>query len=98
MRQPVEMLEGDFGRTFTEADNSSSVSTDTIKNVVNVVARENLALSNELFCKAVAERLLESYPQLSAATVSGTETKWTRLAFGGKEHPHQAQQPKALEI
>jgi len=53
------MVEGDFDRTFTAADNSSSVSTDTIKDVVNVVARENLALSNELFCKAVAERLLE---------------------------------------
>jgi urate oxidase len=52
------------------------------------VARENLALSNELFCKAVAERLLGSYPQLSAATVTGDETKWTRLVFGGKEHPH----------
>jgi urate oxidase len=41
-----------------------------------------------LFCKAVAERLLGSYPQLSAATVTGDETKWTRLVFGGKEHPH----------
>jgi urate oxidase len=82
------MVEGDFDRAFTAADNSSSVSTDTIKNIVNVVARENLALSNELFCKAVAERLLGSYPQLSAATVTGDETKWTRLVFGGKEHPH----------
>jgi urate oxidase len=82
------MVEGDFGRAFTAKDNSTSVSTDTIKNVVNVVARENLAAGNELFCKAVADRLLDSYPQLTAATVTGHETKWTRLAFGGKEHPH----------
>jgi len=82
------MVEGDFGRTFTAADNSNSVSTDTIKNVVNVVARENLALDNELFCEAVAERLLKNYQQLSTATVTGHETKWTRLAFGGKVHPH----------
>ena len=40
------MVEGDFARTFTHADNSSTVSTDTIKNVVNVVARENTALSS----------------------------------------------------
>jgi urate oxidase len=82
------MLEGDFDRAFTAKDNSTSISTDTIKNVVNVVARENLALSNELFCKAVAERLLENYPQLTAARVIRHETKWTRLTFGGKEHPH----------
>jgi urate oxidase len=82
------MLQGDFSRAFTAKDNSTSVSTDTVKNVVNVVARENLALSTELFCKAVAERLLESYSQVEAATVSGHETKWSRLALGGKPHPH----------
>ncbi len=82
------MLLGDFSRAFTAKDNSTSVSTDTVKNVVNVVARENLALSNELFCKAVAERLLDSYSQVETATVSGHETKWTRLSFGGKPHAH----------
>ena len=35
------MIEGDFARAYTDADNSTSVSTDTIKNVVNVVARQN---------------------------------------------------------
>ena len=39
------MIEGDFARTYTHADNSNSVSTDTIKNIVNVVARENTGLS-----------------------------------------------------
>ena len=39
------MLEGDFARAYTDADNSTSVSTDTIKNVVNVVARENTRAS-----------------------------------------------------
>jgi urate oxidase len=82
------MLQGDFGRAFTDKDNSTSVSTDTVKNVINVVARENLALPTELFCKAVAERLLDCYSQVDTAIVSGHETKWTRLAFGGKPHVH----------
>lgn len=82
------MLQGDFSRAFTSKDNSTSVSTDTVKNVVNVVARENLALPTELFCKAVAERLLESYSQVDTVTVSGHETKWSRLSFAGKMHPH----------
>jgi urate oxidase len=82
------MLRGEFGRAFTSKDNSSSVSTDTVKNVVNIVAREAPALPTELFCQAVAERLLDKYSQLDAATVSGHETKWTRLAFAGEAHPH----------
>lgn len=44
------MIEGDFGRAFTDADNSTSTSTDTIKNIVNVTARENLGLCTEEFC------------------------------------------------
>jgi len=40
------MVEGDFARTYTHADNSNTISTDTIKNVVNVVARENTGLSS----------------------------------------------------
>jgi len=82
------MVEGDFARTYTHADNSTSVSTDTIKNVVNVVARENLALDNERFCKAVADKLLSSYPQIERAEISGHQTKWVRLAVGGAAHPH----------
>ncbi len=82
------MVEGDFSRAYTSADNSACLSTDTIKNVVNVVARENLALDTELFCKAVADKLLSGYPQVESAFVSGHQTKWTRLAFGGVPHPH----------
>src|ERR1700760_2702261 len=69
------MLQGDFDRAFTAKDNSTSVSTDTVKNIVNVVAHENLALPTELFCLAVAQRLLDSYSQIETATVSGHETK-----------------------
>ena len=43
------MLTGDIGRAFTDADNSTTVSTDTIKNVVNIVAREELELGPEAF-------------------------------------------------
>jgi urate oxidase len=82
------LMTGDFGGAFTHADNSTSVSTDTVKNVVNVVARENLGASNEAFCLAVANRLLESYARVESATVTAHETKWTRLAFDGKPHPH----------
>jgi urate oxidase len=82
------MIEGDFARAYTNADNSTSVSTDTIKNVVNVVARENTGLSTEEFCQVLAKKYLDSYPQVDSVAVTAHETKWNRLSFGGKPHPH----------
>jgi urate oxidase len=82
------MLEGDFGRAYTDADNSASTSTDTIKNIVNVVARENTALSTEEFCQVLAKRYLDLYPQASSVSITAHETKWARLAVDGELHPH----------
>jgi urate oxidase len=82
------MVEGDFGGTFTHADNSSSLCTDTVKNIVNIVARENIALDAEDFCSVLAQRFLSEYPQLVASHVTGLETKWTRLSVNGSEHAH----------
>lgn len=82
------MVEGDFDRAFTDADNSTSLCTDTVKNVVNIVAREELAAGPEEFCAAVARRLLERYASVGKAIVTGHETVWNRLAIDGAEHPH----------
>ena len=82
------MVEGDFARAYTHADNSTSVSTDTIKNVVNIVARENTGLCAEEFCQVLAKKYLDSYPQVASVAVTAHETKWSRLSFGGKPHPH----------
>jgi urate oxidase len=82
------MIEGDFAPAYTNADNSTSVSTDTIKNVVNIVARENTGLCTEEFCQVLARRFLDIYPQVTSVAITAHETKWTRLSFGGKPHPH----------
>jgi urate oxidase len=82
------MLDGDFARTYTHADNRNTVSTDTIKNIVNIVARENTSLNTEEFCQVLAKKYLDTYPQVSSAAVTAHETKWSRLSFGGKPHPH----------
>jgi urate oxidase len=82
------MIEGDFSRAYTDGDNSTSVSTDTIRNVVNVIARENTGLCPEQFCQVLAKKYLDSYPQISSVSITSHETKWSRLSFGGKPHPH----------
>ena len=82
------MVEGNFSGAFTDADNATSLCTDTVKNVVNIVAREELATDTEDFCKAVAKRLLERYDSVEKATVTGHETAWKRLSIDGAPHPH----------
>ena len=82
------MMRGDFDRLFTDKDNSKAVSTDTVKNLVNIVARENPALDTEAFCEAVAGRFFERYPQVAGVTVTAHETRWNRLAVEGQPHPH----------
>src|SRR5436190_7740654 len=82
------MLEGDFARSYTAADNSKAVATDTMKNIVNICARKHLDLATEPFCQVVAKYFLEHYAQVEKATVSGHETKWSRLMVGGKPHAH----------
>jgi urate oxidase len=82
------MMEGDFARAYTDADNSTSVSTDTIKNVVNIVARENTGLCMEEFSQVLAKRYLDTYPQIASVSLTVHETKWSRLSFAGKPHPH----------
>ncbi|ACA19573.1 urate oxidase [Methylobacterium sp. 4-46] len=82
------MLTGGFDPAFTRADNSTTVSTDTVKNVVNIVARESMTLAPEEFCRAVARRLIDAYAMVETATVTAHETRWSRLAVDGEPHPH----------
>ena len=82
------LLEGDFDRAYTHGDNSTTVATDTIKNIVNIVARENLRAAAEPFANALAGRFLERYPQVEKATIFALETKWNRLSVDGAPHAH----------
>lgn len=82
------MLEGGFSRAYTDADNSAVVATDTIKNIVNIVARENLGLDTEPFVEALAQRYLDRYPQVERVALTAWETRWTRFEIGGAPHAH----------
>lgn len=82
------MLEGGFAPAYTDADNSAVVATDTIKNIVNIVARENIGLDTEAFVEALARRYLDRYRQVEHATITAWETRWVRFAVGGVPHSH----------
>lgn len=78
------MLEGAFADSYTRADNHQVVATDTIKNLTNIVAREELTAPAELFAQKLAERFLDRYKHVTRATVITHETKWVRIA--GQAH------------
>ena len=82
------MVTGEIAQTFTHADNSGSICTDTIKNLVQVVAKENVAFGNEAFCAAIARRLLDEYASLDSAVVTGQETVWRRIEGEAGPQPH----------
>jgi urate oxidase len=82
------LLHGKFDRAYTEADNRNVVATDTIKNIVNVVARENVSEAAEPFCGILARRYLDLYSQVEKVSLTAHETRWVRLKVRGEAHPH----------
>ena len=82
------MLEGEFGDSFTTGDNHQVVATDTIKNIINIVAREQMTAGAEVFALALAERFLARYAHVARVEVTTQETKWMRASVGGRLHPH----------
>ena len=82
------MLQGAFDRCYTDADNRGVVATDTIRNCVNIVARDYPQAESEAFCAHVAERLLDRYPQIERVSIDTAETRWRRMEFRGAPHPH----------
>jgi urate oxidase len=88
------LLEGDFDRSYTHADNAQVVATDTMKNTLYVLAHDQLGFENEPFARRVATHFLERHAYVSRVTVELDERLWTRLqVIGGAAahahgHPH----------
>ena len=82
------MMRGAFEAAWTGADNRACVATDSVKNIVNVVAAENLSLNSEDFAQAIAARFLDTYPQIAEVTVEAEETRWRRHPIDGTPHGH----------
>ncbi len=82
------ILDGEFARAYTDADNASVVATDTMRNVVNVLALRHLDAANESFALTIAQCFLDRYPHVSEARVRVEETVWGRMRIDGREHEH----------
>lgn len=81
------MLHGDFETSFTEADNSRILPTDTMKNTVYFVARRSKASTIEEFAKELGDYLLMNNPQVSKVSVEIEAKAWERLSVDGVAEP-----------
>jgi urate oxidase len=84
------ILEGDFESSYTAkaGDNSKVVPTDTIKNTINVLAKDQLGHEIEEFAIKLGKHFLKSYQQVRTAAIDISERDWRRMEFDGKEHSH----------
>src|SRR6266567_5012235 len=78
------LLQGDFEDSFTKADNSGVLPTDTMKNTVYSLARDSRAATIEEFAIELGDYLLENNPQVSSVTVEISERAWEPMIVDGK--------------
>jgi urate oxidase len=81
------LLHGDFESSFTEADNSKILPTDTMKNTVYTIARESKAATIEEFAKELGDYLLSNNPQVAKVRIEVGEKSWERLTVDGISDP-----------
>jgi urate oxidase len=85
-------LEGAFEPVYTDGNNESCLATDTMKNTVYALARQDPIAHVETFALRLADHFF-AVPKVSSARISVVESQWTRLSTGGRPHPHAFVQP-----
>jgi urate oxidase len=81
-------LEGEFAASYLAGDNRNIVATDSMKNIVYVLAKKHGIAAIEKFGETVARHFLQKYAHVSAATIDLVEHSWQRIVVDGVDHPH----------
>lgn len=82
------LLQGDFESSYTSGDNSNVVATDSVKNTINILAKQELGAEIERLALSLGEHFLKKYPQIESTTIDIAEREWTRMNTGGIAQPH----------
>jgi urate oxidase len=80
-------LTGEFAAAHLEGDNSGLLATDTMRNTVYALTKEDPIEHLESFARRLAEHFVAAGPPVSNARVRIVEHPWTRIG----EHPHAFQ-------
>lgn len=82
------LLEGQIETSYTKADNSVVVATDSIKNTIYIKAKEHPVTPPEFFASTLGTHFIERYSHINAAHIKIITHRWTRMTIDGKPHPH----------
>jgi urate oxidase len=82
------LLKGNFDVSYTKADNSPIIPTDTVKNTILVEARKSDVWPIERFAAHLAEHFVKKYSHVSGVDVHIIQHKWTKYEVNGKLHDH----------
>lgn len=74
--------------SYTKADNSVVVATDSIKNTIYIKAKEHPVNPPELYASHLGQHFLDRYPHITAAHISVVVHRWARMTVDGAPHPH----------
>lgn len=83
------LLEGDIETSYTKADNSVVVATDSIKNTCYVIAKTSPhVLSPELYALHLGTHFVTKYSHIHKAFITVEQLKWSRISVEGDPHKH----------
>ncbi|CAG8564555.1 20575_t:CDS:2 [Cetraspora pellucida] len=83
------LLDGEFEDSYTKADNSMIVATDSMKNTIYILAKQSSCVENiEVFATEIGKHFITTYSHVHKATISIIKHKWTRMLIDGKLHDH----------
>ncbi|KAK2730187.1 uricase [Colletotrichum kahawae] len=82
------LLEGEIETSYTVADNSVVVATDSIRNTIYIKAKENPINPPELYASILGTHFLDTYKHIHAANIKIVQHRWPRMTVDGKPHPH----------
>lgn len=82
------LLEGDIEQSYTQADNTPVVATDTQKQTVYILAKQHDISVPEVFAAILGNHFVSTYSHIHAAHVKIIVHRWSRMEVDGKPHPH----------
>jgi urate oxidase len=80
-------LTGDYDAVHTEGDNTEAMATDTMRNTVYAVAKQQSFDTPEEYGLQLVDYLL-TQPRVRGARVSVVEQRWDRIVVDGQPHRH----------
>lgn len=96
------LLRGNFDVSYTEADNSPIVPTDTVKNTVLVLAKTNDTWPSEKFAAKLALHFTAKYSHISGVSVQIYQDRWVKFDVDGTSSlhsfVHQGPEKKIVEL